>query len=143
MQIPSEQDWGDYESDLDQEYAHRIFFGKNLEETIPAFERNVIERADELHFMPLKPFRYYMLGFRDYVMSERVLKSDMVPDAASCFLGLVILKLCDAADFINPIMGELMPAIEYVAANQSRFDADIDIYGDFAEKLAEIKSLMI
>jgi hypothetical protein len=142
MRIPSEADWGNYEDDLDQEYGHRIFFGKNAEETIPLFERNVIERADELHFMPVIPFRYYILAFRNYVMSEDVLRNEMAPDAASCFLNLVKLKLRDDADSIIPVMGELMPAIEHVAANQSLYDADIDIYGNFSEKLMEIKRLM-
>jgi hypothetical protein len=140
--ISSEADWGNYKDDLDQEYGHRIFFGKNAEETIPLFERNVIERADELHFMPVIPFRYYILAFRNYVMSEEVLKSDMASDAASCFLNLVKLKLREDANSIVPVMSELMPAIEHVAANQALFDADVDIYGDFSEKLVEIRRLM-
>ena len=87
MRIPSEADWGNYKDDLDQEYGHQVFFGKNAEETTPLFERNVIERAEEIQFMPVTPFRYYILAFRNYVMSEDVLKNDMAPDAASCFLG--------------------------------------------------------
>jgi hypothetical protein len=139
FQIPSEKDWGDYKSDLDQEYGHRVFYGKNLKETISFFERNVIERAGELQFMPLVPFRYYMLAFRNYVMSKQVLANEMASDAASCFLNLIIEKLQKDPKAIEPILEDLMPAVEYVATNQELFDADIDIYGNFAERLTEIK----
>jgi hypothetical protein len=140
--IPSELDWGDYSADLDEEYAHRTFAGKSLEEAIPLFQAHVIERCGELQFMPLIPFQYYMYALRNYVMSERVLTSDMSCDAASCFLGLVLLKLRDAPASIMPIMEDMMPAIEYVVSNQILFDADIDIYGDFTEKLTELKRLL-
>ena len=139
--VPSEEDWGDYESDLDQKYAHEIFFGKNLEETIPDFERSVIERLDELRFMPTIPFRYYLLALRNYVTSKTVLVNDMAPDAASGFLNLVAEKLRDSFDSIAPVMDEIMPAVEHVASNQEAYDADVDIYGDFTAKLAEIRGL--
>jgi hypothetical protein len=34
---------------------------------------------------------------------------------------------------IVPVMPELPPAVEYVAQNQSLFDADEGIYGNFSE----------
>ena len=141
QQIPSEQDWGDYKNDLDQEYAHRIFFGKSLEEVGPVFEHGVIERVDELRFMPLIPFRYYVRALSNYVMSKQILANEDSPDTASCFLNLVTEKLREAPDFILPVIEDLMAAVEYVAANQTLFDADVSIYGDFTEKLAEIKIL--
>ena len=51
-----------------------------------------IERTDELQWMPELPFRYYMLGLRDFVMSGDfgVIGAS---DAVSCFLGLVLRKL--------------------------------------------------
>ena len=63
------------------------------------------------------------------------------PDAASSFLNLVEQKLKTEIDSIAPIMKDLLPAIEFVAMNQERYDADRDIYGDFREQLARIKSL--
>jgi hypothetical protein len=139
LRMPTEQDWGEFDADLDQQYAHQIFSGKCIEEAIPLFERNVIERCSELQFMPLIPFQYYMFALRDYVMSDRVLISEMSSDAASCFLGLVLLKLNEEPASIFPIMEDMIPAVQYVASNQEIFDADIDIYGNFAEKLIDIK----
>lgn len=142
LQVPSEEEWGNYKEDLDRKYAHKMFSGKSHEQVISRFEDNIIEAVDELRFMPPIPFRYYMLALRNYMVSKLVLANPMVSDAASCFLRLVAEKLRETPNFIFPIIGDLMPAIEYVATNQKLFDADIDIYGDFAEKLTEIKGLL-
>ena len=142
MRVPAEEDWGNWQADLDQAYAHNIFAGRTLEEVMPLFEQNVIERTDELRFMPPVPFRYYMIGFRDYVMSKRVFNTDHdASDAASCFLDLVLERLENARETIIPIMPDLMASVEYVACNQAKFDASVDVYGSFPEKLAKVRAL--
>jgi len=140
MPVPTEADWGDYRTDLDQKYAHDLFAGHSNEEMQPHFYRNVIERTDELRWMPEKPFRYYMLGFRDFVMAGKI-ESGWAADAASCFLGLTLEKLRKQASYILPIMAELLPALRYVAQNQTSIGADESIYGNFQEKLAQIEAL--
>ena len=52
MRVPTEAEWGNYQADLDQEYAHKMFAGRSNQEMIPHFRRNVIERTDELRWMP-------------------------------------------------------------------------------------------
>ena len=92
--VPSEADWEDWEDeDLDLTYAHKIFAGKTNAEFQKDFARAVIERTDELRWMPKVPFQYYILGFRDHVMAG---KFDMFDssDAASCFLDLVEESFC-------------------------------------------------
>jgi hypothetical protein len=92
-----------YQGDLDQEYSHDLFGGHTNEEMQPHFYRNVIERTDELRWMPIIPFRYYMLGFRDFVMAGNF--DDLQgSDVASCFLGLVEEKLEKQHEFILPII---------------------------------------
>jgi hypothetical protein len=90
--------------------------------------------------MPVIPFRYYMLGFRDFVMAGNF---DLLDDsdAASSFLGLVEEMLEKQPEFILPIMAELLPAVRYVGQNQSTFNADEKIYGSFVEKLRRIEAL--
>jgi hypothetical protein len=112
--IPKEEDWGNYQSDLDQDYAHNLFSGRTNAEMQPHFRRNPIERTSELRFMPEVPFRYYMLGFRDFVMAGDF-EDLWASDAASCFLGLVAEKLEKDPRHIMPIMPDLLPAIEHVA----------------------------
>lgn len=144
LNIPLEADWGNYQADLDQLYAHKTFFDKTIDQVIPDFERNVLEKTAELRFMPTLPFRYYMLAFRDFVLSPRLLEAHNgwdAADAASCFLGLILEKLERTPKTIAPIMPALMPAIHYVATQQTLYQADEDIYGNFLDKLAQIHTL--
>jgi hypothetical protein len=140
LSVPTEKDWGDYKSDLDQKHAHSVFAGRTNQEMQPFFRRNPIEMTDELRWMPEVPFRYYMLGFRDFVMANQ---SDFfgASDAASCFLGLVLEKLERHPRHIISIMPDLLPTVEYVAENQALFDAKESIYGKFVEKLSRIHAL--
>ena len=62
-------------------------------------------------------------------------------DAASCFLRLVLHKLEQQPKHIIPIMPDLLPALHYVAQNQSSFEASENIYGKFPEMLARIQTL--
>ena len=140
MRVPTEAEWGDYQADLDQVYAHKRFAGRTNQEMVPHFRRNLIETTAQLRWMPPIPFRYYMLGFRDFVMAVEF--EDLgASDAARCFLGLVLEKLEEQPNYILPIMPELLPALRHVAQNQSVFGAAKSIYGSFDDKLAQIESL--
>jgi hypothetical protein len=129
-----------HESDLDQKHAHSVFGGRTNQEAQPIFRRNPVEATDELRWMPEIPFRYYMLAFRDFIMAGQF-EFLSASDAASCFIGLVLEKLERQSRHIDPIMPELLPAVEYVARNQSQFEADVSIYGNFLDKLGRIQTL--
>src|SRR5438045_8184583 len=90
ISIPTESDWGNYHQDLDEKWAHDQYCGRSNEEMQHYMRTNPIEAASDLRFMREVPFRYYMLGYRDCVMSR---DPNWASDAASCFLGLVIKKL--------------------------------------------------
>ena len=140
LSIPTEVDWGDYRSDLDQEDAHRKFAGKSNDEMQQYFRDIPVEAASDLRFMPEIPFRYYMRGFRDCVMSGGFEPCND-SDAASCFLHLVTEKLETQPRCILPIMPELIPAVEHIARNQATFNADESIYGNFLETLKQVQVL--
>lgn len=138
--VPNEEDWGDYRSDLDQNHAHNVFAGRTNEEMQVFFRGNPLAMTDDLRWMPDIPFRYYILGFRDFIVGKQFEFLDG-SDAASCFLGLVLEKLENHPGLIVPVMPELLPTVEYVARNQSLFDADESIYGNFLEKLSRIQTI--
>jgi hypothetical protein len=140
MVVPTEADWGDYEGDLDTKWSHDVFAGHTNLEMLSRFDVNVIETADELRWMPEVPFRYYILGFRDYVMAQEF-KYDDGSDAASCFLNLIAEKLEGQPKHVLPIMPELLPALRYVAENQTLFGAEESIYGSFRRKLERIEEV--
>ncbi len=137
-EIPTEQEWEDYWNDLDANYAHKIFFGKSNSEVQPDFQRSVLERIDELRFMPVKPFQYYIFGLKQYVESGNFIHFDK-PDAASGFINLVAEMVEDKPKYIYPILNELMPALEEISSNQTDYEADLDIYGSFPDILRTIK----
>jgi hypothetical protein len=146
--IPTEDDWewggkGFRCSDLDKRHAHDRFFGKNIEDVLPYFKDLPLSASEDLWYMPDTPFRYYVLAFKMLLMSQEnidELGSD-ASDAASTFLCLLQHKLKSTPQLVLPVMEELMPVVEHVAANQNLFDADTEIYGPFPDKLEEIKRL--
>ena len=133
--IPSQDDWAGYEDDLDARYAYRVFFGRSIEEVVPLFHENPIERCSELSFMPVKPFRYYILAFRDYLLSEQSREDS---DAASCYLRLIVEKIDNEPATIGPVLPALRESVQQVAESQAFYDADPHIYGNFREIAARI-----
>ena len=138
--VPTEEEWGDYNSDLDQNYAHSVFAGRTNLEAQALIRSSPIERIEDLRWMPAVPFRYYMTGLRDLMVANDFEDLD-ASDAASCFLRLVAYKLEKQPHYIVPIMPELLPVVEHVARNQCLFKADEIIYGDFLEILTQIHFL--
>jgi hypothetical protein len=106
----------------------------------PRFFENPIEKTEDLRWMPRVPFQYYMIGFRDALVSPGWEPCND-SDAASCFLRLVLEKLERQPSHILAIMPELLPTVEFVAQNQLKFDADEKIYGSFLDLLEQIRVL--
>jgi len=107
------------------------------EEQIIGFLREAdvhsISRADELLFMPRGAFQYYVLAFAEFMKSKRA-KGDS--DSASSFVRLLLAREQRDLGSVARIYEDLAPVVDFVAANQARFDANPEIYGAFGE-LAE------
>ncbi len=141
MDIPTEKEWENYKDDLDAKYAHGIFYGKSNDGVQKHFKRSVIERASELSFMPIKPFQYYVLGFKQFIEQGDFDKYE-ASDAASCFIRLIEDMLTKKPAYVKPVIKELLPTLKYVAENQSSFDASQEIYGDFKDIFNNIQVLV-
>jgi hypothetical protein len=141
MKIPSEQDWGIWRADLDESAAHQTFSGKTIAEAERLFSLHsaaAINRADELRSMPPIPFRYYILAFRDFVLSAM---SKANADGASCYLHLLRDKLKWNPAAIVPVMPALLSSVKAVAERQSFYEAPISIYGSFPDLRDEVLRL--
>ena len=138
--IPTEDDWGNYKADFDQSSAYESFFGKSNEQMQAYFYKNGNELMSEIRFMPTKPFQYYILGFRDFVLAGNF-QCHEASDYASYFFDMVEYLLENNVALIISSMRELMPSLEYVANNQNKYEAPYDIYGDFKTKYSTIKCL--
>src|SRR5581483_9750105 len=135
--IPNKKDWAGFEKDLDVQYFHRLAFGKSNEEIQPLFENGrSIVRSDELLFAPRAVFQYYVHGFAAYLMSAKG-KGDS--DAASSFLGLLKTREDRDSGSVKEIYAELATYVEFVASHQDYFEADQNIYGNFADRVNDIR----
>jgi hypothetical protein len=98
-----------------------------------------MERAAELRFTPPRVFNYYVFCFvRHLLSSEGAGQSDM----ASCFLRLVRDRAEAQASTLSEVWDRLRPAVSEVAARQSFYDADVEIYGSFPDLRRDIEASM-
>ncbi|MFA7174662.1 MAG: hypothetical protein WC340_14860 [Kiritimatiellia bacterium] len=139
LQIPDESAWHGYESDLDVNYLHGLFYGKSIEEVQNHFgEGRSIERMGELLFSPRPIFQYYVRAFARFVLSPAAAGDS---DSASPFLSLIEEREKRDPGSVRNIIHSLDEALTFVANNQSYFDAPVDIYGDFNEQVRRIYAL--
>jgi hypothetical protein len=140
MQIPSRDDWGQInENDLDAKWAFDAFLGKSFAEAEAMFEKNALYYQEDLQSMPHVPFNYYAPALVKYITSDRA-KGDS--DGASSFLRLIIWLLKSNRTVMTPQTEQaLVAAAEQVAGRQDFYEADLDIYGDFADLYKEISEL--
>jgi hypothetical protein len=138
--VPSTEDWGEI-SNLDIAYAFEYFGGKTNEQMHMEFKKNVIERTENLRRMPLSVFRYYIVGFSEYIKSGDFDDFNK-PDSVSCFFNLIY-------DFIEKygsqqylLYNELRPLLVDIATNQASYEADENIYGCFSDQLREIDCMV-
>ena len=143
--LPSQADWGETRGDLDLNFAFKQFGGRTYQDALSLFETtDVSSCAESLGVMPDVPFRYYMLAFKDFIASPRVFEVNDGLNAfaaASCFLSLVEQRLKENPASIKPILPEVLPVAQYVSEQQSKFDADEDIFGRFSDAIQRIRSL--
>ncbi|TAA48364.1 hypothetical protein [Corallincola spongiicola] len=138
--IPCSQDWGDL-SDPDAFDSYEKFYQKSNDEMQVEFKKNVIQSCSGLRWMPIKPFMYYIFGLKQYIESNDFGFYDK-SDAVSCFFELINEKAATYPENVKEIYSELKPLLDYISENQSEYDADVDIYGDFGRKNDEIIKMM-
>lgn len=141
QRIPGKEEWAGYESDLDVKDAHRLMFGKSLDEVQHLFGgARSISRADELLFMPRRAFQYYVLAFAQYVMSPNAAGES---DTASPFLGLLVAREERDPGSVSQVYALLRPAVDFVGTHQDYFDAPSHIYGDFGVRARQLHELCV
>jgi hypothetical protein len=138
--IPGPAEWRGYENDLDAKWAHKLLFGKSIEEVQMHFGGGrSIERSSELLYLPRSPFQYYVRAYALFVRSEAA-RGD--PDPASSFLNLLINREERDPGSVAQIWDDLRETVELAAWRQQWFDADENIYGSFREKEQRLRRLL-
>lgn len=142
--IPTETDWGDYQTEMDCLEAHQLFAGKDAESLTSLFVESVGRCVDGLHFMPTKVFHYYAVAFCDYVKLAETLPGLENDDRARAAVGLFTLlenKLHIGPDDLKAIYPELIATANYVAEHQANYFVDKEKYGDFIARLVVFNAL--
>jgi len=140
MRIPTLEDWGDIDpDDLDAKWALKQFLGKSFAEAEDLFASNALHYGEDVQSMPRAVFSYYAPALAKYLTSDRA-RGDS--DGASSFLHMLIYMLKNHPAVIAPDTKDiLLKAAEHVANGQPFYEASVEIYGQFSELLAELRSI--
>lgn len=137
--IPSESQWRSVPWCLDIPYAYEHFFGKSVAEAQTLFEQDALYYQEDLIFMPATCFGYYFAAYLNYLLSEQS-KGDS--DGASCFFGLIETRHADICQFAPESIERTKTVLHKLTHEQAWYDADPEIYGDFAQKAVHASDLL-
>jgi hypothetical protein len=138
-EVPTIDDWRSEpwnEDDFDIAWAFKDFQGKTFEEAVGMFEEDALRYQENVVWMPSRGFGSYVRAYMAYLVSP---KSAEDSDGASCFIGLIESKARSQPADIKPLWPEISSVLEHLAANQSYYDANIEIYGDFQQRVQAIR----
>ena len=139
QQIPDKLAWEEYDKDLDVKYLYDMFFGKSIDNVQQYFgNTQSIERMDELLFAPRPVFQYYVHAFAKFVMSDMAAGDS---DSANPFLSLLEVRETRDPGSVKDILGSLSEALDFVSSHQKYFDADVNLYGDFRDRVKRIREI--
>lgn len=128
MQIPSEAEWRSEPWDLDIPYAYEHFFGKGREEAVSLFVDDSLYYQEDIMFMPVACFYFYVHAYIDYLMSEQ---SEGDSDGPSCFFSIVEVREHDILNGSEELKQRVRTLLRRLGERQTWYDAEPDIYGDF------------
>lgn len=133
MDIPTEADWRSELWDLEIPLAYRNFYGKNLEEAFGLFVQGASVYQEDIVYMPLPCFRYYVLAYTNYLLSDA---SQGDSDGASCFFSMVEARRDDIRSSSAELIGQITLTLQKLNDHQEWYLADAKSYGTFAARAA-------
>ncbi len=139
MRIPTSTDWGEINhEDLDADWAYKRFLGKSFDEAVAMFQENALYYQEDLQSMPASAFNFYAPALVKYITSPQAAGDS---DGASSFLHMVSWMLKTRRNIISPETELLLVgAAEQISRNQTFYEADVSIYGEFRDVYAEIRN---
>lgn len=130
LEIPTESDWRSEPWCLDAEHAYKKLAGKSRKETVELFHENSLAYQEDIMFMPFACFPFYANAYIDYLRSD-LAKDDS--DGASCFFGLIDVRIQDISKTENGFPESVIETLKHLGENQNWYDAEESIYGSFSE----------
>ncbi|MGN7437190.1 MAG: hypothetical protein ACTHOO_01005 [Alcanivorax sp.] len=156
LKIPTENDWNTLEHDkprdqvasLDRQHAKLNFLGKSFTDAFDMFDENIGKYMTHFWDMPRACFKYYYLALIAYLRNvpENYVYDDTdYPKDYACASDTVFstleYRLQHYPDGLGNVLYEdgVMDDLEYIANNQTLYDADIDIFDNYKDRLSKIK----
>ena len=124
---------------LDEKQAIEHFLGKTFDDAKKLFKKNDLYYADDLRWMEEKAFQFYLPAFIEFIMSD---DRNVSSDTLTSFLSLLRSKLEYELDAIKSCRSILIKSLEYCIHNYSKFDVDIEIYGDLKNEIFKILNII-
>ena len=129
MRIPTEVDWRSEPWGIDTPYAYEHFFGKGRAEAFALFVENAMLYQEDVMFMPLACFKYYLHPYMDYLLSD---ESAGDSDGASCFFGIVEIRSRDIYVGGEDLRRRVTEVLGCLRNRQQWYNAEPKIYGEFS-----------
>lgn len=136
MKIPNERDWLNQHGDLDVASAREDFLDVTYEQAVRLFEENALRYQEGVVFMPFDCFTFYVHSYIDYLLSDA---SRGDADGASCFFTVVECRADDILKLPSDAQERIERVLDGLSKEQKFYDADESIYGNFADRVSELK----
>jgi hypothetical protein len=133
--IPDEKAWHSQDWNDDTVTAHQHFFKKSLTEAVSMFAEYSLLYQEDVMFMPFIPCCYYLQAYSNYILSERATGDS---DGAICYITLIKVLNGVAENFPAELCEVIGKALNHIARSQGLFDAKIEIYGSFEDRISDI-----
>lgn len=137
--IPELKDWEDL-TDLDIQWAHETFGGQDIHEAIDTIERNPIIHLGHFHWMPAKPFQYYLSAYIGYVESFGWVLGDF-NHATYTFLNTLLQRIKADKSVFEPVYGDVQHFLLQILERPEDF-GDVRNQEGFQGYVREIISIM-
>ncbi len=138
--IPLRSDWGDFTRDFDVADAYATFGGKSNFQMQSYFAKNITMRAQDVGFMPARPFKYYFKGFTDFIVGGQL--GDDAEDAANCYIDVIWERLLRESEVVLDLRDTVECGLNMIANNLTLFNKNPEIYGDMSVRIGLIRQRM-
>lgn len=121
--------------DLDISHAYQMFHGKTHEQAVAMFEEASEIYGEDLMWMPLRCFKFYVRAYLEYLNSSVSIGD---PFGADSFLSLVAFRSHEILSLENDLRTQVLATVKFLGDHQERFDAETEIHGSFADRAAKL-----
>ena len=139
MTLPSRQDINVYDS-LDERSASEHFLGKSLDEAEALFRENWLYFQEDLMFMGIAAFRFYIQAAIRYIQSEAAAGDSSI---VSCFAMILEFRLEHEPEGLVPIAEQLASICGYIIEQRERFDFAAETLDDDPVRVQTLQQTLL